>query len=785
MGVRQINAGNPETKFVWLTDNFVGGVNIAYADDTVEDGEFRQLINYNLDSRGSLEKRKGYSKNPALTQLLFDDINGEKAPELPVFSQVVGTAAAMEDILLFKLLENTNNVWTLLSDNDTVERLQQIMPLDATYILKILCIVKYDDGSNKYFINNYTINPDSITREQVAVGSLDADMIGEKNLMNVPYGEDISKIYITNNKQGLIIFDKNTNTFSYSSPKNGGDNAVYKPSSLEIRKVGFNVLGDEPLSWVGASSISTESIQGVYLTTMERIPVQEIPISYKFQVNIIYTGNVSEFDITLKDSSKESSNELSITKTKNEAYSKEGLLVYDVEVKVQVASDIEMNVSIKGNDKISTYRDYFSIGTPDPQAKIVEKLNVGTMKTIEIAQRLVYYGGNTIWFSEINLFDYIPNYNYVILPIDSTDEIVKVSFFRTCYVVFTKRRIYKLTGAFGTDDFAVGLISDSLGCVAPNSVAIVNNKLVFLSQVGLKNLKYDVFRENLENIETIDDKINPFLFANDYAYGFVYKNQYFLLQNFRGQNLTTEIRYSTYEIPDTCRYYFEMDAFVFDRYPVKEDGYKVFPYFLINVNGELYTTLTDKEGKPSVFRYGDTHSDFGYYYEALLETAGVNTNYPLHKKKFKNIILKTIGGSLIQPIYVSVYADGTLYYDTWMGVASLNGIGEVIYEMTNEPTVNLPSSFAKLESHITPGSIIINPDGSIGSAPAVPSIPTPEQDSSVILGSTKLGENPIVVRKLKLPVSCKNISIKISTYTTDKLDILAVGYTFKLGKVKE
>ena len=47
MGTRQINSGNPEAKYVWLTDNFVGGVNVSYADDTVEDGEFRQLLNYN------------------------------------------------------------------------------------------------------------------------------------------------------------------------------------------------------------------------------------------------------------------------------------------------------------------------------------------------------------------------------------------------------------------------------------------------------------------------------------------------------------------------------------------------------------------------------------------------------------------------------------------------------------------------------------------------------------------------------------------------------------------
>ena len=211
MGVRQVNSGNPETKFVWLTDNFVGGVNIAYADDTVEDGEFRQLLNYNLDSRGSLEKRKGYTKNLALTQLLFDEIDGQQAPEFPVFSQLSVLNSPMVDIVMLKMLENTNNVWTVLADYASVELLQQVMGVDDEYILKILLIVKYEDGSNAYFINKYSIKYDSITREQLSKGTIDVDILTDRNLMNVSYGEDNQKLYITSNKQGLIMFNKETN----------------------------------------------------------------------------------------------------------------------------------------------------------------------------------------------------------------------------------------------------------------------------------------------------------------------------------------------------------------------------------------------------------------------------------------------------------------------------------------------------------------------------------------------------------------------------------------------
>lgn len=778
MGIRQTTSGNPEVKYIWLTDNFVGGTNIMYSDDTVEDGEFRQLLNYNLDSRGALDKRKGYTLNAALSELLFSD----NAPELPVFKQGKVSNNTIKNILLFKFLENTNNVWTLLSNAKSISDVQETMNEDEQYELKILLLIQLNDGSNKYYVNQYIIKPLSVDRKQLATGSVDADMLGDKVLTDISYGEDTSKLYFTNNKQGLIMFNKSDNTFSYSNPKNGGKNSVYKPSALEIRKVGFNVLGDEPLSWIGSSTITTKSIQGVYLTTTDRIPVQIIPSSYKFQINIIYTGTIDSFDIKLIDTTKTENNEISIEKVKNETYSKDGLLVYDIAIKVQPTDDIELNVSVTGDATISTYRDYFSIGEPSPQAKPVEKLNVGEMQTIEISQRLVYYKGDTIWFSEINVYDYIPNYNYVILPIDGTDEIVKIAFFRTCHIVFTRNRIYKLTGTFGNDDFTVSLVSGSIGCTAPNSVCVVNNKLVFLSQVGLKHLKFDTFRENLENLESLDDKVYPFFITNEHAYGFVYKNQYVLLHNFRGENPDVQIRYSNFKVPDTCRYYYEMEAFVFDEYATDTDsGEKIFPYHLIVINGELYTTLQLSDGKSYVFKYGGTESDFGYVFSSVFQTAGVNTQYPLHKKKFKNVILKTIGGELAQPLFIKVFADGTLYYDTLVGVTSINPNGEVIYEMQNKPTTTLPPSIAKLDSPIPPVSTVVNPDGSITSTTGL----TKDQSSTIILGTTRLGETPIIVRKIKLPVSCKNIAIEVTTTTGSQLNVLAVGYTFKLGKVKE
>lgn len=760
MGIRQANMGNPETKYVWLTENYTGGVNISYADDNVTDAEFRQLLNYNLDSRGALEKRRGYAYNTALSELLFGPDFGT-VPDFPVFKRGRNTkigsdkGPVLSEIILFKFIENTNNIWALLADAQHVSSIQQTMSTDDEYNLKILVWVKLSDNSNKYYINTYKITSEAVTRSG-KTGSLDVDAVAEYNYMTVPSGEDATKLYFTSNEQGLIMYDKSDDTFTYTSGKSDSTtNSAYKPNSIEIRKVGFNVLGDDPLSWIDSSTLTTESIQGMYLTTPDRIPVLIVPSSFSFQINIMYTGSKSDFKIALKDMSKEENNDISADVSKNTTYSKAGLAVYDVNIKVQPSGEIEFNIDFSDTGvQISTYRDYYEIGTADPTDKPVEKLNVGKMKVIEIAQRLVYYGGNTIWFSEINRYDYIPNYNYVLFPLENTDEIVKVIYYRTSYMVLTRRRIYKMVGTFGNDDFAISVVNENVGCSAPESAYMVSNELYFMSQTGLKSLKNDVFRSDLENIKDLDEKVNPFMVNNEHAYGFTYKDQYVLANNWRGAIETIEVNYHEYRIPDTCRYYYATEAFVFDEYATDDElNLKVYPSFIVYDNGQIYAFMERQDGSKAVWRYGDDYMDFDCSFTTMFETAGVNMNYPLHKKKIKNFILKCSGGEMTQPLYVTVLADGTTVYDTWVGYAGIDSDGAVIYTVTNEPTLELPPSVSRL--------------------------------GYMTLGETKLGFNPIILRKLKMPVKCKNVAIQVESRTSEKLLIMSIGYTYKVGKVKE
>ena len=95
------------------------------------------------------------------------------------------------------------------------------------------------------------------------------------------------------------------------------------------------------------------------------------------------------------------------------------------------------------------------------------------------------YKGNTLWFSVYGNPNYFPYKNYVNLPLVGNDEIVSINYFRGSYIVFTKERIYRISGYY--PDITITMINDSIGCIAPNSIKSFNNTLVFLTYDGSLN----------------------------------------------------------------------------------------------------------------------------------------------------------------------------------------------------------------------------------------------------------------------------------------------------------
>lgn len=50
MGAYQKFKGDPETKLFYLLDNFMGGINTEFSDDSSNDTDFESIINFDMDN---------------------------------------------------------------------------------------------------------------------------------------------------------------------------------------------------------------------------------------------------------------------------------------------------------------------------------------------------------------------------------------------------------------------------------------------------------------------------------------------------------------------------------------------------------------------------------------------------------------------------------------------------------------------------------------------------------------------------------------------------------------
>lgn len=665
MGNHQLIRGNPEQKLLYVSADFSGGVNITHSDDLMQENELRYLENFDLEIKGELKARKGFGTNTALNEVLFNGV--QTASTFPVIDR---DKAAVKEIALIKIIRNDNNAWKNLADSSSLAEYQSYFGAENN-VIKLFMLAKLADNTTRYYVNSYTIGASAVTRS-VVTGILPFELTTVNQIVNIDTGAQYGTLYFTSNNYGMVAFNTEDNTFKYVGDFPSQTNTAYKPTGIEVRKVGFNVLGDDPLTWTDNSTLTTPSMQGLYLTTPSRIPLSVIPTGGTIQVNIIHTGTYHDFELVFS----EYESPIDVTYTKNTTYSTSAITVYDVQFVTHPNSEVQINVNFVSTDvTLEDYIDYYRTGQIPGDAKPVETLNIGNYRMIQMYDRMVYYNDNELWFSEVNLFDYIPNYNYILVPLDAEDAIVKIKFFRTSYMLFTRKKIYKLVGSFESTTLSLDLVSDGVGCIAPESVQLVDNEMYFLSTLGLRALKTDRFIPNLENIRTFDEKVYPLITRSRKAVGLVYKEQYMLLSNDQVQDKTIDVYGRSYPAPDVLIHFYKHGTFAFNRWASNS-----YPRVLFEDAGDLYSIMcspTTGGYIGEVFRYGDDYKDFGQPYGCTVETGSVHFGYPIHEKKIKNIIFKMDGNAIDNFIRVSVYGEGVLVHNRLLEMEHNDGYAEI------------------------------------------------------------------------------------------------------------
>ena len=591
--------GNSENKLFYIINDLYKGMNTEYSDDSSNDNEFDIMLNFDLSTTGSLVKRLGWGRVDSVSEILK---KFEILPTSYLKNEDHPNPDSINDILLYmKLIKDDNNCFRRLMDYESYFDYQNLYGTQNNSF-HILMITKKGNTTACYgWLLKVTIpeaefdeNNEQIDNIVCTLDRIELPVIfnGTRNLKNIDTIEFYDKIYFTSNNDGLVMFDRTKEEFSYFVANHENiENQAYVPNAMEVRKVGFNVLCNDPIHAVDHQGIVTESIQGIYLTTETNIPVLKIPNSGVFVLNILHTGTNKDFAITLSSGETE----LTVKKTYLANISTDNLSAYQIELGNIPTGEVELKIE-KINAELEPYYDYYEIGTVDPEAKEVKTLNVGGHGIVEMYNRAVYYKDDTIWFSDINIFDYVPNYNYVTLPIEPTDKIVKIVYFKNIYVVFTQKTIYKMNGAFGESNFSIEPINLSIGCIAPNSVIPVENELYFVSTTGLYALVSSAYREGIENIKELDLNVKSLTAGKDifdpeqtkemvklsglteHTTAFRYRDKYMLFAN----NEEYDSSYMNAFDYDVLVYDFNLKAFNVLRYKSK-------PTFIYQIGDKMLT----------------------------------------------------------------------------------------------------------------------------------------------------------------------------------------------------
>jgi hypothetical protein len=394
----------------------------------------------------------------------------------------------------------------------------------------------------------------------------------------------------------------------------------------------------------------------------------------------------------------------------------------------------------------SIYTDIYNVGS-NPGAKKIESLDLSGFRLIEISNRLVLYKQNIIWFSDLYQFDYVPNYNYIILPLTADDFITGIHYFKGSYMIFTKERIYKMSGTFGAPDFQIQIVSDAIGCISPYSIKPFNNTIVFMTHDGLYKIKQNYYQGGLENVEKIDKQLDGITPTNVAAYAFLYNEQYILMYDYKrtiGENQF-----------NVLKMYYNMSAP--NGVPYVKDRYSIMPKIVAKLDNGLYSLRYGK-----FYKYDRGYVDFlppgeitdtvrnQSLFTTKIRTHKISFGYPTHDKKFKSIIIKDIANEPV-PLLFDIYINNIRVYKSADFQTVINDQGQIDYVLVAEPyTIGATNLVGDFQLNVDP-----------------------------------LGDISARVHKITFSGRGKDIMINIERKTAQQFSIQDIGYVYKVGKARE
>ena len=607
---------------------------------------------------------------------------------------------------------------------------------------------------------------------------------------------------------------------------------LYKPTPVEVANIGFNILATDPLNYFDAGSGTTDNIKGIYYSVTKNgvsEPIASIPPNAPFKITVLGTGSSSYGTPQYRINNGDTDATTNPFKNLSGSYSGN---VFNCD-----GLNYEGNIEIKVTRGNSEFRSFVSTGSEYNQetglVQDIKKLIFSSSNIKVIGNQLVLFGGHGyIFFSEYDNFKYFPNYFYLYITNEAgEEEVTNIKYFRQYYAVFTNKRIKRMTGSFGADNFGIYPLNDFVGCPNGDTIQQVNNNLLFLNIDGLYRLKQGYIGEGTENVEKIDDVLGNELSSNNVAQAFVLGNFYIMVRNDKNSltiydfSKDSFLEFDLEEMKETVEFNPEYDpesnfegelrvptsfeeddefksyGLCFQNLIFDEHGSSIyipeytFRFYYVNV-GNKYGGYRLKSGLiMRCLRISDLnfiseenrHKD-GLGFISELETPKLNMGSPTNTKKFKEIYIKMINeNNEAIPLYITIYIDDVAY------------ISPEDYEVLYDNDTKTFYYVYKEESNATllEGAEILKGQEVLG---------------TITLGEDKIGQNTVYQLKLKINKKGRTIKIKLSdgyndyrelipasttssgqtaivTYTRHRniknFSIIAMGIVYKLKKVKE
>jgi hypothetical protein len=827
MATQQSLKGSP-SKIYEIVNTFNKGYNTAVADDVLAENVFRNIVNFLPSEEGNITKRPGINRTNLYTffeRLSKNDFDKDKIelevsgstndPDVVtitkqnidyIFNNVFkmeGLVKSFENNIAsftprtlsnFTILENNlllnyaknfedlldvENNANLYKDNGFLdfiiiflgdyEETNPVLKTTATRIAKIKIALSYNKETDKYKITiNYELRQPyrKSTSERLAYRYNGDDLI--------EFAIYANNYYYMNSYDAMVKISRDisssTSIVSDSITEfNKESTELYKPTAVEITNIGFNIMAKDPLSYVDNQG-TADTIRGVFFTYKGE-PTQTVPYNKEFELHILSSGSSANE----KPQYRPNNGEVDVTVNKYKDLP--GSYNSDKSVftctGLNETGSFELNIK-KGEDN---YINYFTMGSVSEKeiGKIedISKLVFSSRYCKVINSQLVLFGNHGyLFFSDYNKFNYFPNYYYVYAAETENEQVTGLTYFRQFYALFTNKRIKRLAGSFGSDDFGLYPLNDYIGCTNPKSIKQVQNYIYFLSYNGLYLLKQGYLGEGNENVEQIDLPIYKSYDVDSMIKAATLQNFYALYSK-NGAILYNYINDAFYKLETAGAKYVdeETNDSIETSYSAPFQYNILQSYLFYGIKVERTVEAQDSVQKNKEFDiciqdYSEdsiTRMDNNRTFISTFETPFMSLGTPTNTKKFKTLYLKLYNkNGLDVPLYITIKVDDRVV------------VSPTNYEITYDEDTKTYSYIEKTDSN-------------------------KELKGYNVLGTLTLGEDILGERTLqilKMNIGAKGRAVKvilsdglehsgISNQNKYRFDLSTLGIVYKLKKVKE